>query len=73
VSSVPATHPPALPLTLVLLALATLGVSTVLLSYRRTRSRVRHQPPHRAQRPRGQGSELVSVHDNNGQNGGSGR
>jgi peptidoglycan hydrolase-like protein with peptidoglycan-binding domain len=73
VRSVAATHPPALPVTLVLLALAALGVSTVLLSYGQTRSRVRRQPPRGVQMPQVQGPELVSAHDHTGQNGGSRR
>jgi peptidoglycan hydrolase-like protein with peptidoglycan-binding domain len=68
-----AERPPALPVTLVLLALAALGVSTMLLSYRRTRSHVRRQPPRATQMPRGLGPELLSAHDHTGENGRSGR
>jgi len=66
-------RPPALPVTLVLLAAAALGVLTVLVSYGRTRSRVPRPAPRGAQRPRGLGTELVSAHDRTEQNGGSRR
>jgi peptidoglycan hydrolase-like protein with peptidoglycan-binding domain len=68
--SVPAKRPPALPVALVLLALAALGVSTMSLSYGRTRSRVRRKPARGEQKPRGLASQLVSINDANGGNGG---
>jgi peptidoglycan hydrolase-like protein with peptidoglycan-binding domain len=68
--SVPGKRPPALPVALVLLALAALGVSTMSLSYGRTRSRVRRKPARGEQKPRGLASELVRVNVPDAANGG---
>jgi peptidoglycan hydrolase-like protein with peptidoglycan-binding domain len=65
----PAKRPPGLPVTLVLLGLAALGLSTILLSYGRTRARTRRQPAHGEQTPRALAPELVSVHDTDGGHG----
>ena len=65
----PVKHPPGLPLTLVLLGLAALGLCTILLSYGRTRARTRRQPEHVEQTPRALAPEFVSVGDTDGANG----
>jgi hypothetical protein len=52
------------------LALAALGVSTMSLSYGRTRSRVRRQPARGKQQPRGLASELIGVNVSDGADGG---
>jgi peptidoglycan hydrolase-like protein with peptidoglycan-binding domain len=65
----PAKHQPGLPVTLVLLGLAALGLSTILLSYGRTRARTRRQPAHGEQTPRALAPEFVSVHNTDGGNG----
>ena len=64
----PATHQPGLPLTPVLVGLAALGLSTILLSYRRTRVRTRRQPTHGQHTPPGPGPELAHAHHTNLQN-----
>jgi peptidoglycan hydrolase-like protein with peptidoglycan-binding domain len=65
----PDKHQPALPLTPVVLGLAALGLSTILLSYGRTRVGARRQPTHDEQTPRVLASELVTVHDTDGGDG----
>jgi peptidoglycan hydrolase-like protein with peptidoglycan-binding domain len=60
----PAHHQPGLPVTLVLLALAALGLATILLSYRRTRVRARHQPAH-GEHTSTRVPELITTHDTN--------
>jgi peptidoglycan hydrolase-like protein with peptidoglycan-binding domain len=64
----PADRQPGLPVTLVLLGLAALGLCTILLSYGRTRARARRQPAH-GEQTKALAPELVSVGDTDGANG----
>jgi len=68
--SVTAARPPALPVTLVLLALLTLGLATISLSYGRARAQVRRKPVRGEQIPRGLAPEGLRLHDADGGNGG---
>jgi hypothetical protein len=64
----PAQHQPGLPVTLVLLGLAALGLGTILLSYSRTRVRARRQPT-QGEQTRALAPEYVTAQDTNGGHG----